>query len=298
MCGIGGVIYKTAEHREKTGQVAYRILESIFRRGKDSTGVVLWQPNADGLLYVGVNYEKPGWGARIIEYLDEVGGVRSAADHDGYVRAAIAYAGDDRALVDGVDALDDCVTVASIGKHVEVVKNLGGVDNLEKRFRLTDYDGPAAIGLTRNATESRVDFSHAQPLSARTFRDIAIMHNGHITNYLRLRQSYERKGYTFTTGNDSEILAVIVAAHMDRCAGFADALAATIDEVDGAMTYVAVTADAVGLVKDQFGYKPMVVAETDDFVVFASDSAAIRHGVGADLAVWEPGAGEVRVWPL
>ncbi len=298
MCGIGGVIYKTGEHPEKTGVIAYRILESIYRRGKDSTGVALWQADGDGRLYIGVNYEKTGWGARVIEYLGEVGRVEAAADHDGFVRAAMRYAGDDRELVDGVDALDDCVTVASIGSHIEVVKNLGGVDNLESRFRLTDYDGPAAIGLARNATESRVDFSHAQPLSARGYRDIVIMHNGHITNYLKLRYTYENKGYSFTTGNDSEILAVLIADRFARGAGFAEALADTVAEVDGAMTYVAVTADAVGLVKDQFGYKPMVVAETDAFVAFASDSAAIRHGFGADLRVSEPGAGEIRVWPL
>jgi hypothetical protein len=42
----------------------------------------------------------------------------------------------------------------------------------------------------------------------------------------------------------------------------------------------------------------MVVAETDDLVAFASDSTAIRNGFGERLEVWEPGAGEVVVWPL
>ena len=298
MCGIGGVIYKTAEHRWRTGEVAYRILESIYRRGKDSTGVALWQPGGDALLYVGVNYEEPGWGARVIEYLGEVARVETAADHDGYVRATIVFSGDDRELVDGIDGIDACVTVASIGRHIEVVKNLGGVDNLERRFNLTDYDGPAAIGLTRNATESRVDFSHAQPLSARSFRDVVVMHNGHITNYLRLRETYERRGYSFTTGNDSEILAVVIADRLAQGKTFEEALADTIDEIDGSMTYVAVTDEAVGIVKDQFGYKPMVVAETDDLVAFASDSTAIRNGFGERFEVWEPGAGEIVTWSL
>lgn len=298
MCGIGGVIYKTTDHRRRTGEVAYRILESIYRRGKDSTGVVLWQPNPGGLLYVGVNYEKPGWGARVVAHLEEVATLHDAADHDGFVRATVAYQGSDAELVDGIDALDACVTVASIGAHLEVLKNLGGVDNLESRFNLTAYDGPAALGLTRNATESRVDFSHAQPLSARRFRDIVVMHNGHITNYLNLRYRYEKKGYTFTTGNDSEILAIIIADRIANGAGFEQGLRDTIDEVDGSMTYVAATYSAVGLVKDEFGYKPMVVAETDDFVAFASDNTAIRHGFEADFEVREPGAGEVLVWPL
>lgn len=298
MCGLGGIYYKTANRPQKTGEVAYRILYSIRRRGWDSTGVALWQPNEDGRLFVGVNYETPGWGARIIEFLNEVGQVEAAADHEGYVRATIQYAESDRSLVDALDALDECVTVASIGDHIEVIKYIGAVDKLEEKFHLTHYDGPVAMGLVRNATESRIDFSHAQPLSARAYRDIVIMHNGHITNYHRLRWVYEKKGYTFTTGNDSEICGVLIADLMGQGATFEEALKETIPIIDGSFTYIAMVQDAVGLVKDQGGFKPMVVAENDDLMVMASDSCAIREGVQSDMEVWEPGAGEVLVWEI
>ena len=298
MCGIGGIYFKNPGRSQKTGEVAYRILDSIRRRGQDSTGVALWQANEDGALFVDVNYEEPGWGPRIVEHLDTVGKVEAVADHEGYVRAAIRYSGSDRELVDGIDAIDECVTVASIGDHVEIIKNIGTVDRLEEAFHLTHYDGPVAMGIVRNATESRVDFSHAQPLSARSFRDILIMHNGHITNYHRLRWAYENKGYTFTTGNDSEICAVVIADVMAEGGSFEDALKESIVVIDGSFTYVAMTKDAIGLVKDQFGFKPMVVAENDEFMAMASDSWAIREGVQSDMDVWEPGAGAVLVWRL
>jgi hypothetical protein len=299
MCGIGGIVFKTRLHDQKTGAIAYRILDSIYRRGPNSTGVALWQDNDDDLTYVGVNCETKGMGPKIIALLDELGKVKAANDSEGYVRASIAYKGEDRALVDAIDSLGKGVSCASIGSHIEVLKYLGGVANLESKFQLSHYDGQVAIGLTRFATESAIDFTHAQPLSARGTRDLVVMHNGHITNYHRLRWLYEnRLGYRFTTRNDSEILCAVLWYAMSQGASFKEALAASIDLVDGCFTYVAIHQGEVALVKDRYAAKPMVVAETDDFVAIASDAWAICEGVQREVHVWEPGAATVNTWRI
>jgi glutamine phosphoribosylpyrophosphate amidotransferase len=298
MCGIGGIILKTPGGNRRTGEIAYRILESITRRGRDSVGIALWQPNGLGLLHVGINYERPGLGPRVVEHLKRVGRDVEAEDGGGFVRATGRFADDDDALIAGLEAIDPSVSVGAVGSHVEVLKALGAVGNLERSFHLTDYAGRVAIGLTRNATESRVDFAHAQPLGVRGARDIAIMHNGHITNYLRLRERYRRKGHVLTTTNDSEVVGIVIADRMAKGESFEEALRFTQSEIDGSMTYVVVTDRAVGLVKDQWAYKPMVVAETEAFVALASDGEAIANGLGRDVSFREPGAGEVIVWPL
>ncbi len=298
MCGLGGVFYKTTEHEQKTGEIAYRILEGIYRRGPDSTGVALWQPNENGLLYVGINCEVPGTGAAVIERLDELGTVKEACDGNGFVRAAIAYDGADEELVDAIDALGPGITVGHIGGHVEVIKHMGGVANLEANFHLKDYDGQVAMGLTRFATESSIDFTHAQPLSARANRDLALMHNGHITNYHWLRYVYEQMGYRFATRNDSEIIPVMLLDEMNKGASLEEALKISVDKLDGCFTYIVVTADKVGVVKDRYASKPMVVGETDAFVALASDSQSLREGVLTDVEVWELGAEEVATWQL
>ena len=199
MCGVGGVFFKTAEHHRKTGEIAYHVLDGIYRRGPDSTGLAFVQPASEDRLYIGINCEEPGGGGRALALLDELGRVERATDGDGYIRTAIRYDGDDEALVDAIDSLGPAYRVASIGRQLEVLKHLGGVENLEEKFAITDYDGPLAMGLTRYATESQIDFTHGQPLSARLHRDLAIMHNGHITNFHHLRYHYERAGYTFAT---------------------------------------------------------------------------------------------------
>jgi len=299
MCGIGGIVFKSRLHGQKTGEIAYRILHSIYRRGPNSTGVALWQDNDEGLTYVGVNVETKGMGPKVIELLDELGKVKAVNDGDGYIRAALAYKGDDGALVDAIDSLGKGVSCASIGSHIEVLKHMGGVANLETKFKLSAYDGLVAIGLTRFATESSIDFTHAQPLSARSTRDLIVMHNGHITNYHRLRWLYEnKKGYKFTTRNDSEILCAVLWHEMSQGASFKEALTSTIDSVDGCFTYVAMHGNEIALVKDRYAAKPMVVAENDDFIAIASDAWAICEGVQREVNVHEPGAGTVSTWRL
>lgn len=298
MCGVGGIYYKTAEHSQKTGEIAYRILDGIYRRGPDSTGVTLWHANDGNLLYVGVNCHTPGGGGRVLELLDELGKVKQATDGEGYIRATIEYSGNESDLVTAVEALDPEINVASIGRHLEVIKHMGGVANLDAQFDLKAYDGRLAMGLTRYATESNIDFINGQPLTARANSDLAIMHNGHITNYHHLRSSYTLKGYEFTTQNDSEVIPIMLIDEMSKGASFEDALNISIEKLDGCFTYIAVTDDCFALVKDTYAAKPAVVAETDELVAMSSDPQSLREGVLADMEVWEPGAGEVHIWQM
>ena len=74
-----------------------------------------------------------------------------------------------------------------------------------------EMTGTHGIGHTRMATESRVDIAHSHPFWARPFPDIAVVHNGTITNYHQLRRRLEMKGHRFSTQNDSEVIAVYIA---------------------------------------------------------------------------------------
>ncbi|MDA0228576.1 MAG: hypothetical protein O3B21_00145 [Proteobacteria bacterium] len=298
MCGVGGIFFKSAEHGQKTGEIAYRILDGIFRRGPDSTGVTLWHANEPGLLYVGVNCEAPGGGPRVLELLDQLGTVKRATDGHGYVSAAIVFDGSEADLVDAIDALDPGISVGSIARHLEVLKHMGGVANLDAEFDLKSYNGRLAMGLTRYATESRIDFTNGQPLTARAHSDLSIVHNGHITNYHHLRSSYGLKGYSFTTQNDSEIIPIMLIDEMSKGATFEDALHISVEKLDGCFTYIAVTDSCFAIVKDAYAAKPLVIGETDDFIAMSSDPQSLREGVLTDIDVWEPGAGEVHVWQM
>ncbi len=199
MCGIGGLIYKHTVHEKKTGEIVIKMLESLGRRGPDSTGVALLHPKQKNILYVDINYEKKGNGEKTISFLKTIADVQQYSDHGNYLRVAVHYDGDENVLIKSIDSIDTDVSVASFGEQIEVLKFLGGAENLEAQFHISEYDGQVAIGHTRMATESKVDISHSQPLCCHTGKDLTIIHNGHITNYIKLRSKDEKKGYTVIT---------------------------------------------------------------------------------------------------
>jgi glutamine phosphoribosylpyrophosphate amidotransferase len=149
------------------------------------------------------------------------------------------------------------------------------------------------------ATESRVDVLHSHPFWARPFADIAVVHNGHITNEHKLKRRLGMKGHRFFTGNDSEAIAVYIADKLEEGATLDDALKDSVRELDGTFAYLVSTQDGIGVARDPFATKPMLWAETDEFVILASEEVAILAAFpDAGLVPQELAAGEVRWWYL
>ena len=107
-----------------------------------------------------------------------------------------------RALEQGLPG----ATVSGLGARMTVEKVVGLADALDGPVgALTGTHGIAHLRL---ATESRIDPAHAQPFWGRPYPDIAVTHNGHITNYHKMRQKFEAQGFGFASRNDSEIIGI------------------------------------------------------------------------------------------
>ena len=65
--------------------------------------------------------------------------------------------------------------------------------------------------------------------------------------------------------------------------------------MDGAFSCLAVTATEMGFVKDPYAFKPLVVAETDDFVAVATEEITVPLAI-REVKVSEAQVEEVRVW--
>ena len=131
------------------------------------------------------------------------------------------------------------------------------------------------------ATESDVDISGAHPYWAYPFSDVAVVHNGQLTNYHDWRRRLERNGHRFQSECDSEIIAVYLAERMHDGVSLEDAMRQSIEELDGVFTYICVTEDALGMAKDELAAKPLVLYESDDVVALASEEIAIRAIIDA-----------------
>jgi glucosamine 6-phosphate synthetase-like amidotransferase/phosphosugar isomerase protein len=183
-----------------------------------------------------------------------------------------------------------------MGNALELVKDRGDAARVSGQYGLDKFAGTHGIGHTRMATESDVDIRSAHPYWAYPYNDIAVVHNGQITNYWMMRREYERRGHRFMSSCDSELLAVYVASHLEQGATLVETLKSSIKDIDGVFTYLVATRNELGMAKDTMAAKPMVLYESDSLVALASEEVAIRAVVPHEIDTWDPYDEEVRVW--
>jgi methylamine---glutamate N-methyltransferase subunit A len=309
MCGIAGIIYRDGAH--DVGRDMTRMLQSMKHRGPDSTGYALYGAPQDGLAVMRYtladsntrrDFEFDDRLARhqrlVLERLKSMGArIQDVEQETQYAyRASFELPnGNLKELTDRIEDIPDA-EVLSIGRSLEIVKDLGDAEEVCTQYDLGGFSGTHAIGHVRMATESDVDISGAHPYWAYPFNDIAVVHNGQLTNYFQWKRRLERSGHRFQSECDSEIIAVYLAEKMSDGASLEDAMRHSLEELDGVFTYIAVTAEALGVAKDEMAAKPLVLYEADDLVALASEEIAIRAIVDHEIDTYDPYEGEVMVW--
>ena len=311
MCGIAGIIYRDGSV-QPIGDQMTRMLQSMKHRGPDSTGYALYG-NGDGangnlvMRYKLADANTP----RDFEFADRLRKHRAVVESRlaslGAVideveeetpyafRVSFSYDGDLKLLADFVEDIPEA-EVLSLGRALEIVKDLGDAETVHDQYGLSEFNGTHAIGHVRMATESEVDIAGAHPYWAYPYSDVAVVHNGQLTNYFMWRRRLERAGRRFMSECDSEIIAVYLAEEMSKGASLKEAMDRSLDELDGVFTYIAVTKDELGVAKDELAAKPLVLYETDDLVALASEEIAIRAIVDHEIDTYDPYEREVLVW--
>jgi glutamate synthase domain-containing protein 1 len=307
MCGIAGIIYGNGQ--SDVGRDMTRMLQSMKHRGPDSTGYALFGPRTETLV---MRYKLADANdARDYDFADRIRRNKYVVEQrlrkigaqihdidvetDSAYRVTFDYAGDIKELADLVEDVPGA-EVLSLGHSLEIVKDLGDAETVSAQYDLGDFQGTHAIGHVRMATESDVDISGAHPYWAYPFNDVAVVHNGQLTNYFQWKRRLERSGHRFQSECDSEIIAVYLAEKMSDGASLEDAMRDSLEELDGVFTYIAVTADALGVAKDEMAAKPLVLYESDDIVALASEEIAIRAIIDHEIDTYDPFEGEVLVW--
>ena len=309
MCGIAGIIYRNGGGRHEVGRDMTRMLQAMKHRGPDSTGYALYRPEAEGyVMHVKLaeanhnqefEYEeqlarsRKEIEARVRSLDADVHGVDTNAEHA--MTITFSYDEDLKQLTDYVEDIRGA-EVLSLGRSLEIIKDLGDAETVSADYRLDEYIGTHAIGHARMATESDVDIANAHPYWAYPFPDVAVVHNGQLTNYFQWRRRLERSGHRFQSECDSEIIAVYLAERMAQGDSLEDSMQRSLDELDGVFTYMCVTDDALGVAKDRLGAKPLVLYESDDIVALASEEIAIRKVVDREIETYDPYEGAVMVW--
>jgi glutamate synthase domain-containing protein 1 len=106
-----------------------------------------------------------------------------------------------------------------------------------------------------------------------------------------------QQGIDFVTDNDSEVAARLIGRVIESGASLETALKTVGHDMDGFYTLLVTTGREFAVVRDSFACKPLVVAETAEYVAVTSEYIAMTSLPGIESArVFEPTPGEIHVW--
>ena len=312
MCGIAGLI-----HKGKTvniGKELQDMLQALKHRGPDSTGYALYGEGSGDDNYImrfkvgenvkegskAVNEDKSVYDSRRKQVDGHIRDLGANIIQDQQLtpysfRYVIKYDKDLMEFSKKVESVE-MTEILSLGKTLELVKDLGDATAVSKQYGLDKIKGTHAIGHSRMATESGVDIRSAHPFWGYPFSDVSVVHNGQLTNYWNNRRALENKGMRFMSECDSELIAVYLAEKMRRGISLKDGMRDSLKELDGVFTYLVATKDSLGMAKDTMAAKPMVLYESDDLVAMGSEEIAIRTLLPQEIDTYDPYEGEVKVW--
>jgi glutamate synthase domain-containing protein 1 len=276
------------------------MLTTLGCRGPDSAGIALWGRGDDGLIVwvkLGDGRDLAARRRAILREARRVTRVQGSTAQGSLLRFVVGKT-EPAELAAAIERVAPDVEVVSMGERLEIVKQVGPPAGLDAAFAVSRWPGTHGLGHTRLSTESRVDLSHSQPFWAHGTPDLAVVHNGHICNYHRLRRIYEQEGVRFYTENDSEIIGLYLARQLAVGQTLGEALRASVRDLDGSFSYLAATADAFGFAKDPFSLKPLIVAESEGAVAIANEEVAIQAALGEGYRAREAPAGATGLWEI
>ena len=178
MCGIVGYLDKIGAEGGNVGSVLLGMLNALACRGPDSAGGALFGARQSGQLVAQVKLGDNGNGtARSgeVKIIAEKFGGREFTQTGAYLRFVFGETDDLKPFITGVEGAGRDVEVVSVGRRLEIVKQVGSPSRLEQTFGISEFHGKHGIGHTRLSTESVVDLSHSQPFWGHGYPDLAII---------------------------------------------------------------------------------------------------------------------------
>jgi amidophosphoribosyltransferase len=164
--------------------------------------------------------------------------------------------------------------VSCDGRQFREYKRMGLVSQIFNGEILHNLVGHMAVGHTRYSTTGSSHLRNAQPLTGDSQRgQLAIAHNGNLTNAAALREELEDKGAIFQTTVDSEIVLHLLC--QPNTGGNENNLLQTVRRIEGAYSLVIMTEQELIGVRDPFGFRPLCLGRVGEAWVLASESCAL-----------------------
>jgi amidophosphoribosyltransferase len=164
------------------------------------------------------------------------------------------------------------IAAVDLGGHIMTQRDLGLVSQVFDEQSLRALEGDLAVGHVRYSTTGSNAWENSQPVWRSDRHEIALAHNGNLTNAVELHSELRDRGVAFSSTSDSEIIAALIATHpADRVE---DAIADVLPRLRGAFSTVVLTNDKVIAFRDPAGLRPLSLGILGDRYAVASESCA------------------------
>jgi amidophosphoribosyltransferase len=175
------------------------------------------------------------------------------------------------------------------GGHITTLRDLGLVSQVFDEEKLRALAGDMAIGHVRYSTTGGGAWENAQPVWRDDGRELALAHNGNLTNAVELYNELTEAGVKLRGTSDSEIMAALLSRRAGEGRDWIeDAVADVMPRLQGAFSTVVMTKHAVVAFRDPHGVRPLALGKIkagdglDECFVVASESCAFDI-IGAQL---------------
>jgi len=164
------------------------------------------------------------------------------------------------------------IAACDVGGHIMTLRERGLVSQVFDEQKLRTLGGELAVGHTRYSTTGSDAWENTQPVYRSDRHQVALAHNGNLTNAVELHAELRAEGVGFSSTSDSEIIAALLANHPAE--RLEDAIVDVVPRLEGAFSTVVLTKDRVIAFRDPAGLRPLVLGQVDERYCVASESSA------------------------
>ncbi|HDH88381.1 MAG TPA: amidophosphoribosyltransferase, partial [Desulfobacteraceae bacterium] len=166
-------------------------------------------------------------------------------------------------------------------EKIKCYKGLGLVNEAFREIDMNSIKGRRGIGHTYYSVKISSPYN-AQPTLVHTSAgDIALAHNGIITNSGELKERLMKEGHNFSMGSEEESMAFLLSDYL-KTKSFEKAVKSLMKDIEGSYALTIMFNDRVFGLRDPFGIKPLCMGKMDGGYVIASETVALDV-LGAEL---------------
>ena len=190
---------------------------------------------------------------------------------------------------------ESCGIAINNGGIISYHKDIGLVSDVFNQKVIDELTtGKMAVGHVRYSTTGAPKKENAQPIVIRYAKgNMAVVHNGNLTNAVELRKELQENGAIFNFTSDTEVIAYIIARERLKTHSIEEAVMNTMKYIKGAYSLLVMSSQKLIAVRDPQGFRPLCIGKLDKDIMFSSESCSLDI-MGADF-VRDVEPGEVVV---